>query len=818
MLDTLRRDVAFALRSLSRARGFTFLAVSTLALGTGVNTAIFSVINSVLVRPLPYHAPDRLLFLWTAGGDRGSLPMSPARFLDFRTEMTALSLAGISQFAVTLTDGSVPEQVDASSVSSNFFDVLGVAAKLGDTFHAGRADPRAVVLTHGLWVRRYGSDPSLVGRDVLINGSARRVVAVMPRSFTWPSVGGGGTGGPAPELWLPGAASDIPRTPADNPAENLSADRRLGILRAVGRLAAGTSVAQAQREADLVASRLSDVHPATDGGRGAILVPVRDQFLGPVTRPLHLLVAAAALLLVMACANVAALLLGRGASRRREIAIRLALGATRARVARQFLTEAMVLSVGGGVVGLWVAWQAVRWLVALAPGGVLRLSDASLDPSVLLFAALVALGAGLLSGVLPAFQVSGGSPNDDLKDGGARGSDGTQGRRVRRVLAAAQVALALMLMVGAGLLLRSFSALSSVDTGLNIGRLLTFSVTVPGGREAPAVRRTDFYEALLVRLGSLPGVTGAGAAATLPIGGDDFSTPYVVAGRPALRPGEGASAGWQVVSGQYFETIGMRVIGGRGFVAGDTPGAPGVVVVNQRLATQAWPGLDPVGRRLRLGGEPGAPLLTVVGVVSDMRHRGPAVPPRPEVYQPLAQRPFASMAVIVRTTGDPGSIVPLVRREVADMNPALAISHVASMEEHVSRALSRPRFMSALTAIFGVLAVTLAVVGVYGVISRSVAERTREIAIRMAVGASGRRVIAMITLEAAALAGAGVAVGLPAAWAAARLMADQLFGVQPGDALTYLGSAAVLMIVALTAAMVPAFRAARIDGATMLRS
>jgi putative ABC transport system permease protein len=812
------QDVSFALRSLRRSPGFAAVAILTLSLGIGANTAIFSVINSVLLRPLPYRDAQKVVFLWmTNGPSRG--PLSPARFVDFRDRMTSFSAsAGICQFGVILTGAGAPEQLDASSVSSSFFDVLGARPLLGDPFHTGSGDERAVVLSHGLWVRRFGSDSGIVGREITINGAARRVVAVMRKDFSWPGVTGWSTGGSMPELWIPGGTHDIPRTPADNPAENLSGNRRLGILRMVARLRNGISVEQAQREAELIATRLAEEYPDTDQGRGALIVPLREQFFGPVTRPLAVLLGAVAFVLAIACANVASLLLGRGTSRRREIAVRLALGATRARIVRQLLTESVVLSLAGSALGLWLAWWASKGLVRLSPGGVLRLADTSIDPVVLAFTLIVAVSTGLIFGALPAWQVSRSSPNEELKDGGARGSEGTRGGRTRDVLVAVEIAVALVLLVGAGLLLRSFSALSASDTGIGLQHLLTFSITAPGGRAASASQQRLFYDRLLQRIESLPGVARTGAAVTLPIGGDSFSTLYLVDGRPVPPSGQEASAGWQVVSRGYFDAIGMHMVKGRGIRDGDTAGSTPIVVVNETLARDAWPDADPVGRRIRLGRDPEDPWLTIVGVVSDMRHGGPGSPPRPEVYQPLSQRAFSSMAVVVRTTVEPLSIVPLIRAEVAGLDPALPISHVATMEEHVGRVLSRPRFMSTLTAAFGGLALVLALVGIYAVMAHSVAERTREIAIRMAVGARMADVVRLVVLKAAALAGAGVAAGLIGAWIASRVLAGLLFGVTAGDVPTYVVSAVALLVVAVTAAAVPAFRAARIDGAQVLRS
>jgi putative ABC transport system permease protein len=412
--------------------------------------------------------------------------------------------------------------------------------------------------------------------------------------------------------------------------------------------------------------------------------------------------------------------------------------------------------------------------------------------------------------------VSGSSPNEDLKDG--RGAGGTRGGRTRDALVALEIAVALALLIGAGLLLRSFNGLAGVDTGIDQHSLLTFSVDAPGGRATPPAQQVAFYERLLERIHSLPGVARAGAAVTLPIGGDDFSTQYIADGAPLPPPGQEPSAGWQIVSRGYFDAIGMRVLSGRGFHGMDSAGSAPVVIVNETLARQAWTGADAVGRRVRFSRDTADPWRTVVGVVSDMRHRGPGAPVRPEIYQPLAQRSFSSMAFVVRTSVPPQSVVPLIRAELSAIAPAVPIARVATMDEHVARALSRPRFLSVLTSSFGALAAALAMVGIYGVMACAVAERTREIAIRIALGARGADVVRMVVLKAAALAGVGLIAGLLLAWASSRLLAGLLFGVTPGDALTYVASASGLLAVALLAAVVPARRAARIDGSRVLRS
>jgi putative ABC transport system permease protein len=814
MRPDLFRDTTYAVRSLRRTPAFTAIALATLALGIGANTAIFSVINSVLLRPLPYREAGRLVFLWSARGDTPE-PLAPARFLDFREQLgSASALAAICQFSVTM-GGAVPEQVDASSVSWNFFDLIGARPLLGEPFHAGSADDSAVVIGHALWTRRFGASPDIVGRPVTINGRSRRIVAVMGRDFLWPAVTAlpGNAGGP--ELWLPPAARDVPRTPADDPSEDLSGNRQIGILRVVARLRDGVAIEAAQREAEVIAARLAEAHPVTDGGRSATLVPLRSQFFGPVTRPLGVLVGAVAVVLAIACANVASLLLGRATVRRREIAVRLALGASRGRVVRQLLTEAVVLSTAGAAGGVLLAWAASRWIVSMSPGGLPRVDDAGLDAVVLAFSLLSALVTGLAFGAAPAWQVSRTAPGQHLADGGVRGASSAPGRRTREVLVVAEIAVALVLLVGAGLLLRSFHALASVDTGIAAAKLLTFELRAPAQDGA---RRVQFYTSVLERLRAQPGVVAAGAAVTLPIGGDTFSTRYLVDGAPLPVAGAEPSAGYQIVTPGYFDTLGTPVRAGRDVREADGADAPLVVLVNDTLARQAWPDRHPVGRRVRFGRGADAPWHTVIGVVADVRHTGPSAPPRPEIYQPLAQRPFGSMAFVVRTSTDPAALVPLVRRAIADLAPGLALAKVATMDEHVERALSRPRFLSTLVAAFGALALALALVGIYGVMSYAVTERRQEIAIRMALGAQRGAILRMVLRRATLLSALGVTGGIAAAWAMTGIVSGLLFGIQPTDVPTFAAASLGLAMVSIMVAALPAWRASRNTAESLLRS
>jgi putative ABC transport system permease protein len=811
----MTQDITYALRGLRKTPAFTAVAVLTLALGIGANTAIFSVINSVILRPLPFQDPDRLAFLWSSSASLTREPLTPARLVDFREQLTSISaIAGISHIPLNLTGAGEPERLDASSVSSNFFDVLGVPALLGEPFHSGRADDRAVVLSYGLWMRRFGSDPSTIGRQITLNGTARVVAAVMPQQFNWPAITATPGTAAGPQLWIPGASRDVPRTPIDRPDQDLSVNRTAGYVRAVARLKNGVTLQQAQREAEMVAARIGQAHPETDGAHGATLVPLRSQFYGHMRRTLLVLIGVVALVLAIACANVASLLLGRATARRKEIAVRRALGATRRRIVRQLLIESLVLAVAGGVCGLVLAWWAQSSLIALGPPELLRIENARVDLAVFGFTVLLTVATGILFGIVPSLQIVTDHVTADLQDGGTRSSAGPRSTRAREALVTLQLAVALVLLVGSILLLRSFSALVHVDTGIDTHNLLTFNMFLSGPRAAYQAQQAAFYDQTLARIRSLPDVVAAGAAVTLPIGGDDFSAPYVIDGRELPPPGREPSAGFQVVTPGYFDAMGIPVISGRDFNAGDVRGGAPVAAINRTLAVREWPGKNPIGDRLRVGD---GPWMTIVGVVSDIRHSGPGAPPRPEFYQPTAQRSFPFMAFVVRTRHDPAAAVPFIRSELLQLDPTQPISDVATMEQHVDRVLSRPRFISTLVAVFGMLALVLSIVGVYGVIAYSVTQRTREIAIRIALGARAGTVVAMILSKTAWLTGIGVALGLSGAIALSRVLSGLLFGVRPTDGPTFILAAALLSAAAIAAGAIPAVRATRIDGVEALK-
>jgi putative ABC transport system permease protein len=815
MWTDLGQDIVYALRALRKAPGFTAVAVVTLALGIGANTAIFSLINAVLLRPLPFPNPDGLVFMWNARAGSGDLePIGPGRMMDFRSQMTSFAgFAGISHLSFTLSGSGEPEQIEGSSVSSPFFDVLGVRPLVGETFHANAADPTAVVLSYRLWSRRFNQDRTLIGRTITLNQRVRTIVAVMPQDFVWPVVVTHPSPGDiGPELWVPGGPGDVPR-PATNEDEDVRGYRNAGYLRAVARLKPGVPFAAARAEAESVGARLSRTY-AEDDGRGATLVTIRDQFSGAVRRPLLVLGGAVIFVLAIAAANIASLLLGRAADRRREIAVRRALGAATGRIVRQLLTEAVVLSAAGAVAGLMVSWWLSSSLISVAPADMAGLVTLA-DPRVLAFTLLVTGVVGVAFGTVPALEASRVALTPALTDGGTRASGSRRTTRLRDVLVASQIAVALVLLAGSTLLVRSFMRLTRVDTGIATHNLMTFDVRVSGERGAYQSKQVAFYTEMLDRLRAIPGVTAAGAAVTLPIGGDDFGTGYVVEGRPASGKGRTSQAGYQIVMPGYFAAMGIPLRAGRDFRMSDDRQSMPVVMVNERLARQQWPGEDPIGRRLRFD-DSGA-WMTVVGVVGDIRHLGPSVPPRPELYQSVTQRSFPFIAVVVRTESDPYGVLPSIRRSIAELDPALPLAHARTMDEHIAHALSRPRFLSGLISGFGAVAVTLAVIGIYGMMAWSVVQRRREIAVRVALGARGTAVLNLVLLKALRLTAIGVAGGLAAAWAASGVLSGLLYGVDATDALALAATAAIVGGVALAAAYLPARRALRVNPVTLLR-
>ena len=813
----LWRDAKLSVRLLRARPAFTAVAMLTLALGLGANTAIFSVVHAVLLRPLPFHEPDRLVFLWSSAPERAVENLTPGRLVDFRTRMTSFeSSAGLGHFSLNLTGRGAPERVSAASVSAPFFDVLGVRALHGRTFNASGGDEDTVVLTHGIWTTLFDADPSIVGTSITLSGKPRTVLGVMPASFVWPSVNSRPSTGPGPEVFLPASRHDIPDMPVDR-GEDLRLNRNTGYLRMVARLRPGATLESANAEAAAIAAALEREHPGSDIRRGASVIPVRDHLLGGTSRPLLLVLGAVTCVLLIACANVANLLMGRAASRRREFQLRLALGAGRRQLIQQLLVESAVLSLAGGALGIVLAWWTLEALVRAVPDGIMRLDETTLSLPVLAFSLGLATITAVLFGLLPALQAGRMEGRAGLRDDNRTVGGGATGR-ARAVLVAAEVAVAVVLVVGATLLVRSFVALQRVDVGLDVERLLTFDLRLSGERAESPQLQVAFYEQVLERLRAIPGVAGAGMAVTLPIGGDDFGAPVTIDGQPRPPAGQAPTAGLQMVSPGYFGAAGMPLLAGRDVRLADERDGRQVAVVNRAFAERHWPGESPIGKRFWLGTDTSEPVTEVVGLVGDVRHGGPAAAPRQEFYLPYTQSSFSFMAVVVRAHGDPASLAPLVRQAVLALDPAQPVGRLSTMEAHVHESLSQPRFLSSLTLLFGGLALVLAAIGIYGVMAWSVAVRTSEFGVRLALGARPSALLRQVLREGLVVVGAGAAAGLVLAAMLGQLIGSLLYATSPTEASTYAAAAAIVFTASLAAIAVPAARATRVDPMRALRA
>ncbi|MCP3098036.1 ABC transporter permease [Myxococcus sp. K15C18031901] len=816
MADVIQ-ELRHALRMHARHPGFSLIAVAMLALGIAANTAIFSVVNAVLLSPLPFPAQDRLVLAWTRLAGTPRWTVSPANFLDWRRQNDVFeSMAAFSQLSVSLTGDGTPERLRAASVSSNFFQVLGVAPALGTTFQATGEDtgPRQVaVLGHALWKNRFAADAHIVGRQVRLDGRSYEVLGVMPEHFQLPAVGPTRTTPTeAPQLWIPAPLHDIPQLGPD-PMVDLSQSRDTSYLRVLGRLKPGVTLERASAAMGVVADGLSLLHPQTNTRSGIALVPLREQLLGDVQPVLWLLLGAVGLVLAIACANVANLFLVRASARRPEMAVRAALGAARWRLVRQLLTESVLLSLVAGALGLLLATWGMEGLLKLIPPELPRLEDVGVDGRVLAFTLCMSLGTGVLFGLLPALQASTPDLNGVLRQTG--GGKLAGGYRSRNALVVGEVALAVVLLISAGLLVRSLWRLQAVEPGFQQEGVLTWSLSLPPERYPDEARQSAFFQQVVERVAQVPGVEGAGAISDLPLGGANIWLELEVEGRPVPRT-ERPSVGFQSITPGYLGALGIPLLRGRDVATTDTSKSEPVVLLNQAAARQHFPGQEAVGQRIRLGDET-SPMLTVVGVVGDVKYDGPAKEARPEAYVAALQRTLFFSSFVVRTRGEPATLIPAVRAAVGELDKDLPLTDPRTMEQRVTEATARPRFMSVLVAMFACMSLLLAGVGLSGVMAYTVRQRTRELGIRMALGASPADVLRMVLGHGLRLALVGVAMGMVGAFAVTRVMSSQLYGVSTTDPLTFGTLAAVVMAVALVATWLPAYRATRVDPQVALR-
>ncbi|HTM25068.1 MAG TPA: ABC transporter permease [Vicinamibacterales bacterium] len=807
-MDHLKQDIQYALRRLYRSPGFTCVALVTLALGIGANTAIFTVVNGVLLQPLPYPESDRLVGIYHLYNGQRAV-MSGPNFTDVASSATLLENAAITSRArVILTGEGEPVRLDAAEVSASLFNVLRVRPQIGRPFAADENTPgrtNVIILSHALWQQRFGGAPDVIGRRIAIDGMSKEVVGVMPAGFSYPA---------GREAWMP----------IEYDENFVTKQRGAWQFSAVARLKPGVTPAQSAAEAAAIGRTLARQFPDANANLDITTFPLREAMVGDIRRSVLVLLGAVAFVLLIACANVANLLLARAASRESEMAVRTALGAGRSRLIRQLLTECAILALAGGGLGLLLAVWGVAFLTSLQPQGIPRLDDVRIDGAVIVFTIAIALATGVIFGLAPAVHATQGGLSGALKEGG-RGAVTTRGgSRMRGTLVIVEMALAVMLLVGAGLMMRSFMRLQSVDPGFRPEQALTFDLTLPDARYQEDAKRVAFFDRLMPKLRALPGVRAAGAVMGLPLSGMQFNISFKVQGRPPVPPADEPSMEIRVASPEYFATIGIPLKRGRLFTEQDREGSPSVVLITESAARQFFANEDPIGKTITLGwgkrnnGKRSAAGGEVVGIVGDVKDAGLSEPNPPQLYMPLRQWPVSSMSVVLKTATPPTSLTEAVRTQVYDIDPNLPVSNVRTLDQILGRSISQPRFYMLLLAMFAGIALALAAVGIFGVLSYAVSQRTREIGIRMALGAQERSVVRLVVRQAMLLVVSGVAAGLVMATFVSQALAKMLFSVKPTDPATFALVAVVLATVALVASYLPARRATRVDPVVALRA
>jgi putative ABC transport system permease protein len=811
-LETLAQDLRHGLRSLLRTPGFTVVTVFVLALGIGANTAIFSVVDAVLLRPLAYRDSGRLVTILMNGDD----PVSPANYNDWRDQSHSFAAMGAADYwSPNLTGVDSPEHIAGLKVTQSLLPMLGVDPLLGRLFVDGEdkegAD-REVILSYRLWQRRFSADRNVLGKPIILDGNAYIIVGVMPQGFHF-----------APfwatraELWVPNAFGARIHNRGGNS------------LRIFARLKDGVSLQQARAEIAGITQRLERQFPGTN--RNVLVTPLKEKVVGPIETPLLVLLAAVVFVLLITCANVAHMLLARATARHKEVALRAALGARPGRIIRQFLTESLLLGSLGGALGLGLAILAARALIAMSPPNIPRVQSVAIDLRAALFLFSVTLFTSVGFGLAPALQASSVNVNDTLKEGGRGQSEGVGRNRLRSLLVISEFALALVLLIGAGLMIRTFSALQAVDAGFNPHHVLSMIVSVAGTKEADPARRAIFYRQLLERVRNLPGVQASGGINHLPLAGDQWGFGFVVEGRPKPRPGESPRAVYRMVMPGYFAAMRLPILRGRDITVADTVTAPDVVIINQRAASEYWPGEDPIGKRISFDDDKPTPRwVTIIGIAKDAKQDSWAATPLPEIYLAAFQNHdflgdsgsevashISYITLVARTAGDPAAAALAMKDAAWSLDRNLAISEVLTMDGVVADATAQPRFEMQLLSIFAAVALVLATVGIYGVISYSASRRTHEIGVRMSLGATRRDVLLLIVRQGMRLALVGSLTGIVGALLLSRLMRKLLYGVQPTDPATFVAVATGLAIVAILACYIPARRAMRINPMTALR-
>jgi putative ABC transport system permease protein len=817
MIADLWQDLRFGARMLLKQPGFTLIAVLTLALGIGANTAIFSIVNAVLLRPLPYQQPDRLVAVWESDKRKveGQSSMAYPNFYDLRAQNQSFEqMASYYTNNVVLTGIATPVNLRSAIVSAELFTLLSNQPERGRWFlpeegKPGSSTGRAVMISHGLWQRLFSGDLNIIGRSVMLDGKPYNVVGVMPAGFQFPIE-------PNPiEIWLTSAIDGEKSDPQDAAQDE---QRGSHFINVIGRLKPKVSLAQAQADVSLIAAKLENQFPDTNTQRGIKLIPYHNNLVADYHTALWIILGAVGCVLLIACANVANLLLARATTRYKEIAVRVALGANRWRIVRQLLTESLALSLIGGVLGLLLAWWGTAALVRLIPEDLPRLSEIGMNYRVFGFTLLMSAVTGIVFGLAPALQASKIELTEALKEGGRAG--GSSGRaRLRNSLVVAEIAVAMILLVSAGLLLKTFRKLQQVDLGFNPSQVLTASVEIPGARYPQPEQSAAFYKTLVEKLKALPGVESASAIAPQPLSGDTFVIPFEVEGR-SFPKGTRPSAHFRAIGADYFNTMKISLVAGRDFTPRDDEKSPPVIIVNEAFAQKHFPGESPLGKHVKPGtaieGEP--QWRAIVGVVKNVKHRQALRRDyEPEYYFPHAQMPLGSMNLVIRTKNDPTGLVAVIQREVNLLDKDVPVYRTKTLDQYLGVAVAQPKFNTLLLTLFAGLALLLTAVGLYGVIAYSVAQRTQEIGVRLTLGAQTSDVVKLVLRQGLLLTALGLVIGVGAAFALTRLMTELLYGVTPTDPLTYTVIALLLTLVALLACWIPARRAAKVDPLVALR-
>jgi predicted permease len=804
-MDSILRDLKFSVRSLLKRPSLTIIAIVTLAVGIGANSAIFSVVNALLIKPLPFPELDRVIAVWENQPTRGVMrnEVSMANFLDWRAQNQSFEQMGLYRgWDANLTALETPERIQGSQVTANFLDVIGVKPAIGRGFAAGEDQPgkeAVTILTHGLWQRRFGGDPAIVNKTITLNGLARTVIGVMPEGFNYPR---------GAEILAP-----IAITP------EMAGNRQFHTYLVVGRLKPNVSLPQAQGDLETIAGRLSTEYAETNTGWGVVTYPLIEDTVRSYKTAVLVMMAAVGLVLLIVCANVANLMLARAAGRQKEMALRAALGASRWQLIRQLLTESILLAVVGGALGVLLANWGVDLLRTLNPGDAARFTPGwnrlGVNLPVLGFNLGLSLLSGMLFGLAPAWQISKTDLNEGLKESSRQTSSGSH--RLRGLLVISEVALSLMLLVSAGLLMRTFLALLKTDPGFNPESVLTMTLSLPSAKYKEEPQRVAFYQELIRRVEALPGVESAAAINKLPLGGSNSSNPFLIEGIPDPPPGQEFVGRNRACTPNYFHTMGIPVIKGRAFTEQDKAGSPPVIIVNETLAQKFWPNADPIGKRMRIAGPISEyPWAQVVGVVKDVKHEL-NIPISEDYYLPHAQDVWSSMVLVARTRVEPMALAADIRQQVWSLDKDQPVFKVRTMEEVRSSSVSLYSFSSVSLGVFAGIALLLAAIGIYGVMSYAVTQRTQEIGIRMALGARAADVLKLVVRNGMSLALIGVLAGLAGAYAATRLLASLLFGVTPTDLMTFASVTVGLLVVALLACYIPARRATKVDPLVALR-